>query len=179
MWSVARSTTFAGWERAMLGIKTLNEVAWKEMNDVPPKKSVRGWAPTWHGDDELVIFWVTNGIETYCVNPKNKTCSCRKWDLSSIPCSHATTCILHNKKKPENHVSDYYKYNNKNHYFHVLYFCYVYVLLCCVCVQESHFYEDLCTYHFLNKWPITLAFEWTTSSKSNLDAKGNWSTQKA
>lgn len=133
----------------MLRIKTLNEVAWKEMNDVPSKfwtrshfktfswcdfhvnnlsetfnrvtleqedipiitllegfkhyltkmstsqeemmskyageicpriqlileknkKVAGGWSPTWHEDDELDIFGITNGIETYCVNLKMK-----------------------------------------------------------------------------------------------------------
>ncbi|XP_058784528.1 uncharacterized protein LOC131659338 [Vicia villosa] len=35
MWSAARATTVATWERAMLRMKRLNEAAWKEMKDIP------------------------------------------------------------------------------------------------------------------------------------------------
>ncbi|XP_058733914.1 uncharacterized protein LOC131605589 [Vicia villosa] len=35
MWSAARATTVAAWERAMLRMKSLNKAAWKEMNDIP------------------------------------------------------------------------------------------------------------------------------------------------
>ncbi|KAI5405852.1 hypothetical protein KIW84_052569 [Lathyrus oleraceus] len=57
------------------------------------KKKAQGWSPTWHGDDDLSIFGVTNGIETYCVNLKKEACSCRKWDLSVIPCCHAISLV--------------------------------------------------------------------------------------
>lgn len=152
IWSAARAITITGWERAMSRITTLDEAAWKEMNDIPPKfwtrshfntfskcdmqvnnmcetfnsallehknkpiitllegikqyltkrittqkemmskytgeiclrillileknkKVAGGRSPTWHGDDDLAIFGVTNDIETYCVNLKNKTCA--------------------------------------------------------------------------------------------------------
>lgn len=65
------------------------------------KNQTQGWSPTWHGDDELSIFGVTNGIETYCVDLKKETCSCKKWDLSSIPCCHVIACKWNIKKQPE------------------------------------------------------------------------------
>ncbi|CAL5183340.1 unnamed protein product [Lathyrus oleraceus] len=40
------------------------------------KKQAQGYNPTWHGDDDLSIFGVTNVIETYCVDLKKETCSC-------------------------------------------------------------------------------------------------------
>ncbi|KAI5440635.1 hypothetical protein KIW84_010204 [Lathyrus oleraceus] len=42
------------------------------------KKQTQGWSPTWHGDDDLSIFGITNGIETYYVDLKKEACSCRK-----------------------------------------------------------------------------------------------------
>ncbi|XP_058759822.1 uncharacterized protein LOC131633127 [Vicia villosa] len=72
------------------------------------KKQAQGWSPTWHGDNDLSIFGVNNGVETYCVNLKKETCSCRKWDLTGIPCCHVISCIWNIKKQPENYVSDFY-----------------------------------------------------------------------
>ncbi|KAI5433596.1 hypothetical protein KIW84_020761 [Lathyrus oleraceus] len=34
------------------------------------KKLAQGWTPTWHGDDDMAIFGVTNGNGTYYVNFK-------------------------------------------------------------------------------------------------------------
>ncbi|KAI5393728.1 hypothetical protein KIW84_060733 [Lathyrus oleraceus] len=132
MWSAVRATPVAGWERVMLRMKSLNEVSWKEMNDIPAqhwnkshfrtyskcdlqlvleknKKIIESWTPVWHGDDELAIYGVTNRNETYVVNLKQETCTCRKWDLIGIPCCHAITCIWQNKKQPEEYVSEYYR----------------------------------------------------------------------
>ncbi|XP_058773528.1 uncharacterized protein LOC131647680 isoform X2 [Vicia villosa] len=72
------------------------------------KKEAQDWTPTWHGDDDLSIFGVTNGTETYCVNMKNESCSCRKWELSGIPCCHVISCIWNIRKRPEGYVSPYY-----------------------------------------------------------------------
>lgn len=76
------------------------------------KKHGHRWTPTWHRDDNLSIFGVTNRIKTYCVNLKNETCLSRKWDLSGIPCYYVITCIWNIKKQPESFVAEYYKYNS-------------------------------------------------------------------
>ncbi|KAK2383489.1 hypothetical protein QL285_070935 [Trifolium repens] len=73
------------------------------------KRVANGWSPTWHHDDDYAIFGVTNGTETYIVNLVQKTCTCRKWDLTGIPCCHAIACIWHNRKEPEVFVSSYYR----------------------------------------------------------------------
>ncbi|XP_073225566.1 uncharacterized protein [Cicer arietinum] len=65
------------------------------------KRAVGGWFPTWHGDDDFNLFSVTNSVHTYTVNLHTKTCACRKWDLTGIPCCHALVCIWHNKADPE------------------------------------------------------------------------------
>ncbi|XP_058784099.1 uncharacterized protein LOC131658866 [Vicia villosa] len=72
------------------------------------KQEAQNWTPSWHGDDDLSIFGVTNGVETYYVNLKNESCSCRKWELYGIPCSHVISCIWSIRKKPEGYVSPYY-----------------------------------------------------------------------
>lgn len=73
-------------------------------------KVSENWTPTWHGDDDLAIYGVTNGNKTYVVNLKQEIRACRKWDLTRIPCCHAITCIWKNKKQPEEYVSEYYMF---------------------------------------------------------------------
>ncbi|XP_058776608.1 uncharacterized protein LOC131650925 [Vicia villosa] len=86
------------------------------------KKIAQHWTPTWHGDDDMAIYGVTNGRDTYVVNLKKETCSCRRWDLTGIPCSHSITCMWQIKKKPEDYVSQYYrKINFNNSYSHIIY----------------------------------------------------------
>ncbi|KAI5417820.1 hypothetical protein KIW84_042441 [Lathyrus oleraceus] len=74
------------------------------------KKQAQGWSLTWHGDDDLSIFGVTNGIKTYCVDLKKETCSCRKWDLSGIPCCNVIACIWNIKKLPKDYIFACYMY---------------------------------------------------------------------
>lgn len=74
------------------------------------KREADGWSPLWHADDDFALFGVSNEVDQYIVNLKEKTCSCRKWDLSGIPCPHAIACIWHNKVNPEDYVSQYYRY---------------------------------------------------------------------
>ena len=72
------------------------------------KREAEGWTATWHSDDDFAIFGVSNGVETYTDNLLQRTCACRKWDLTGIPCCHAIACIWYNKKEPEEYVSSYY-----------------------------------------------------------------------
>nr|XP_027193470.1 uncharacterized protein LOC113788095 [Cicer arietinum] len=76
------------------------------------KRAAGCWFATWHGDDDFNLFSVTNGVDTYTVNLHTKTCACRKWDLTGIPCCHALVCIWHNKADPESYVSPYYRKTN-------------------------------------------------------------------
>ena len=37
-----------------------------------------------------------------------KTCSCRMWELSGVPCNHAIAAIFANREKPEAYVHAYF-----------------------------------------------------------------------
>ncbi|KAG5565384.1 hypothetical protein RHGRI_001324 [Rhododendron griersonianum] len=51
-----------------------------------------------------------------------KTCTCRRWDLTSIPCAHALVVLRDSKKKAEGLVHYYYqKQAYINTYKHVIY----------------------------------------------------------
>ncbi|KAK4403506.1 hypothetical protein Sango_0719200 [Sesamum angolense] len=44
----------------------------------------------------------------HCVDLGAKSCSCRKWQLSGIPCKHACCAIYHQKQDPIDYVADCY-----------------------------------------------------------------------
>ncbi|KAL0392743.1 UNVERIFIED_CONTAM: hypothetical protein Sradi_2497100 [Sesamum radiatum] len=44
----------------------------------------------------------------YVVNLQNKTCTCRKWDLTSIPCKHGVSAICCQNLDPEDFVNPCY-----------------------------------------------------------------------
>ncbi|GKV00257.1 hypothetical protein SLEP1_g12979 [Rubroshorea leprosula] len=45
----------------------------------------------------------------YIVELRRRTCTCRKWDLSGIPCMHAVAAILYNNENVYDHVHPCYK----------------------------------------------------------------------
>ncbi|KAL0305557.1 UNVERIFIED_CONTAM: hypothetical protein Sradi_5973000 [Sesamum radiatum] len=44
----------------------------------------------------------------HCVDLGAKSCSCKKWQLSGIPCKHACYAIYHQKQDPIDYVADCY-----------------------------------------------------------------------
>ncbi|KAK4390198.1 hypothetical protein Sango_2083100 [Sesamum angolense] len=58
------------------------------------------------------IWEVTLRSLSWLVNLQNRTCSYREWDLTGIPCSHATCAILVEHKEIEEHVDPYYSVEN-------------------------------------------------------------------
>ncbi|XP_030941585.1 uncharacterized protein LOC115966500 [Quercus lobata] len=54
-------------------------------------------------------FEVKNGLESFTVDLEKKRCSCRKWDITGIPCYHAIFYIFFNKEDFEKYVNACYK----------------------------------------------------------------------
>lgn len=50
-----------------------------------------------------------NGSEGFVVDLRAKTCSCRRWNLSGLPCSHAVTCIFKKKDDVLDYIVEWYK----------------------------------------------------------------------
>lgn len=48
-------------------------------------------------------------VEMCAINMHNKTCSCKRWDLTGVPCKHAIAVIHMAKEFPEDHISDFFK----------------------------------------------------------------------
>ena len=49
------------------------------------------------------------GENGYVVDTNDRTCSCRMWELSGIPCCHAISAIYYLKDYPYNYVAGCYK----------------------------------------------------------------------
>nr|XP_033515075.1 uncharacterized protein LOC117279634 [Nicotiana tomentosiformis] len=63
--------------------------------------------PTWAGK---FLFQVKAMYgEQFSVDLIERTCSCKEWDLTGIPYSHAISCIFHIRENPENFIHDCYK----------------------------------------------------------------------
>ncbi|WOK93512.1 hypothetical protein Cni_G02210 [Canna indica] len=54
-------------------------------------------------------FEVQQMERSHVVKLSDRTCSCRYWDISGIPCNHAISCIVWLKEDPHNYVDIYYK----------------------------------------------------------------------
>ncbi|XP_058204633.1 uncharacterized protein LOC131318711 [Rhododendron vialii] len=73
------------------------------------------------GDNQFELRGFHHG-NLFCVDMNAKTCTCRRWDLSGIPCAHALVVLRDSKKKTEGLVHDYYqKQAYINTYKHVIY----------------------------------------------------------
>ncbi|CAN1125205.1 hypothetical protein LINPERHAP2_LOCUS2776 [Linum perenne] len=53
-------------------------------------------------------YQVRFGTKQFVVNLEDRTCACGRWQLCGIPCTHAVSCILFNKEKPEEYVDRCY-----------------------------------------------------------------------
>ena len=72
----------------------------------------------WNGNHG---FEVEYKGETYRVDLKKKTCPCRAWQLTRIPCHHAICAIHHIEKNPEDYIhSIYRKEKYKMAYAHMM-----------------------------------------------------------
>eukprot|EP00257_Ricinus_communis_P021425 XP_015580917.1 uncharacterized protein LOC107262060 [Ricinus communis] len=54
-------------------------------------------------------FQVVGPGGQFVVDIKDKTCTCRRFDLTGIPCCHAVCAIWYKHDNPENYLDDYYK----------------------------------------------------------------------
>ena len=56
------------------------------------------------------VYEVDNERERHVMDLVNRTCSCRVWDLTGIPCKHGVAAIFVNREKPEDYTHPcYYK----------------------------------------------------------------------
>nr|XP_027080396.1 uncharacterized protein LOC113703286 [Coffea arabica]XP_027080397.1 uncharacterized protein LOC113703286 [Coffea arabica] len=70
------------------------------------KDDARANIARWFDDDKFEVTHMHGG--TFVVDLKRQTCTCRRWELTGIPCSHASCCILLTKNKPKKFVHPCY-----------------------------------------------------------------------
>lgn len=71
------------------------------------KSDSEGWLPRWQGNDQFEVFG-PNSMQ-FKVHLTNKTCGCRRWDLSGIPCIHAIAALNFLNLDIYDYVHDCYK----------------------------------------------------------------------
>ncbi|KAI3509487.1 hypothetical protein L1887_24793 [Cichorium endivia] len=54
------------------------------------------------------VFEARRSSESYMVDLERMSCTCRLWDLSGIPCVHATAAINYIHETPYGYISDYF-----------------------------------------------------------------------
>ncbi|RYR02676.1 hypothetical protein Ahy_B06g081474 [Arachis hypogaea] len=80
------------------------------------------WVSTYAGRDKYEVTSIHRGKEKFVVDLKNHECSCRKFQLSGIPCAHAMTCIRKMCFNVDNFVANCYKKATYTEcYQHVIY----------------------------------------------------------
>ena len=73
--------------------------------ELAKEKGTRNCIAHWGGGESFEVDHFGN---TYLVNLGIKSCGCRKWDLTGIPCPHAMCCILKDRKNVDEFVDGYY-----------------------------------------------------------------------
>lgn len=66
------------------------------------------WVIEWNGDHGYEIAKLENRKLKHVVDIMKKSCSCREWDLTGIPCQHAVCAIYFNNSHPEQFVDHWY-----------------------------------------------------------------------
>ncbi|KAL0373243.1 UNVERIFIED_CONTAM: hypothetical protein Scaly_1005900 [Sesamum calycinum] len=78
-------------------IKKVLEKNTKEASECIPMK-----ADDWH-------FQIMGPYDQHTIDLLQRSCSCRKWDLTGIPCRHSISVIWCINEEPETYVLDYYR----------------------------------------------------------------------
>ncbi|XP_074305518.1 uncharacterized protein LOC141640733 [Silene latifolia] len=56
-----------------------------------------------------IVYQVMYGTDNPTVNLETRECTCKKWNLTGIPCGHAIAAIFDKYEKAEDYVDDRYK----------------------------------------------------------------------
>lgn len=67
------------------------------------------WNMVWNGDDGYEVSDVYNHDNRHTVHLNSSRCTCRKWDLTGIPCQHAICAIYSAEKEPQDYMSHWYR----------------------------------------------------------------------
>ncbi|KAK9291998.1 hypothetical protein L1049_019950 [Liquidambar formosana] len=132
MWDAARATTVVDFKKEMKRIKDIKAAAYTYLLALQPNWWTRSAFNTFCKCDALLNN-ICESFNGYILEARDKpiikmlemdarTCSCRKWDLTGIPCIHAISAIRHANEKPEDYVHPAYTVETyKRTYEHMIY----------------------------------------------------------
>ncbi|KAG8376122.1 hypothetical protein BUALT_Bualt09G0030500 [Buddleja alternifolia] len=128
LWSTTRATRVVDFERALTEMKEKDSVAYdwrderkKYKGELCPiiakfledtKLKAMEYIAHWNGRDQFEIE--TSYGNRYKLHLGDMTCSCRRWDLTGIPCAHAVCGMFYCGYNPYEFVSPCYR---KDTYF--------------------------------------------------------------
>ena len=69
------------------------------------KLATNRWLACWVGQTQ---FEVKNNLQSFTVDLATAHCSCRKWNITGIPCALAISSIFFNRQDAEQYVHPYY-----------------------------------------------------------------------
>ncbi|KAG8499394.1 hypothetical protein CXB51_005973 [Gossypium anomalum] len=69
------------------------------------KKDCVEWQLIWNGENGCEL---RKGSYQYTVDLSQRICSCRSWQISGIPCSHACAAMYHLRLQPDEYLHEYY-----------------------------------------------------------------------
>nr|GLL45057.1 Zinc finger, PMZ-type [Ipomoea trifida] len=76
------------------------------------RKLAAVWEVDWNGGDHHEVSWENveaQRRESYSVIIKERSCSCRGWDISGVPCQHAISAIMYEGQDPRKYLDNYFK----------------------------------------------------------------------
>ncbi|RYR28332.1 hypothetical protein Ahy_B01g052449 [Arachis hypogaea] len=69
-------------------------------------KYARDWRPFWSAASKYEVMC---GLDKFVVDLSTGECSCRRWQMSALPCPHAISCITFKGLDLELFMDDHYK----------------------------------------------------------------------
>ncbi|KAL4328659.1 hypothetical protein AHAS_Ahas13G0222200 [Arachis hypogaea] len=79
------------------------------------KRESNKWQPFPTGDDPGNVYEVQCLPHKVMVDIGKRTCSCRFWQLTGLPCRHACAALAYQNRRPEEHAHNWLSmgaYNN-------------------------------------------------------------------
>ncbi|XP_058733971.1 uncharacterized protein LOC131605655 [Vicia villosa] len=131
IWKAARSTYVQAWEREMRSMRLISDEAYLHMMKTSPRFWSKSHFMVTNKCDTLLnnMFEAFNSVilesrmsdehifevkhvqdpaDMFTVNLKDHICSCRRWELSSLPCVHALSCMKSRNFRFEDFIPEYY-----------------------------------------------------------------------
>ncbi|XP_058759791.1 uncharacterized protein LOC131633092 [Vicia villosa] len=132
IWKAARSTYVQAWEREMRFMRLISDEAYLHMMKTSPIFWSKSHFKVTNKCDTLLnnmseafnsvildsrmsdehifeVKHVQDPTDMFTVNLKDHICSCRKWELSGLPCVHALSCMKSRNFKFEDFIPEYYR----------------------------------------------------------------------